>query len=95
MLNISRGMLDWSGKNGHNQENIVLFIKELKEYFGSSLLIKKNKSRKMNFKVGEDIWKHEAGSSICRMIELSKLHYQESDFNNIVNNILHYYGKLE
>lgn len=84
-------MNDWPR---YNQERIENFIKELKEYFGSPLSLERIDAKKLDF-YDEDVWKHESGSSICEMIELSKLYYDVLDFDIILKKILDYYGELE
>ncbi|UOK42206.1 MULTISPECIES: hypothetical protein [Flavobacterium] len=84
-------MNDWPT---YNQVRIDEFINELKEHFGEPLSIEKIKAKKLKMDT-QNSWRHESGSSICEMIELSKLHYGEMDFDKIIANILDYYGSLE
>ena len=78
-------MNDWPTPN---QTEIKEFIAELKEYFGSPITLEKIDEKKIE---AENFWKHESGSTICEMIEYSKLYYNETDFDNIVNKIFDYY----
>lgn len=72
-----------------NQTSILDFIEELKAYFGTPLTIKKLDAKKFN---GQNAWELEAGSSIADLIDISIKFYNESDFDNIINNILDYYN---
>lgn len=80
-------MNDWPT---YNLEEIDKFILEIKEYFGNPLTLDKISSKKI---LNENAWKHESGSSIAEMIEYSKLYYNETDFDTIINMILSYYKK--
>lgn len=84
-------MNDWPT---YNQVRIDEFINELKEHFGEPLSIEKIKVKKLKMDT-QNSWRNESGSSICEMIELSKLHYGEMDFDKIIANIFDYYGSLE
>jgi len=83
-------MNDWPT---YNQKNIADFVRELKEYFGSPLTVEKIDSKKLN--TNEELvgWRHEAGSAIAEMIEMSTQFCRESDFDKILQNILNYYGE--
>ena len=74
---------DW---DTFNQTDISDFVRELKQYFGSPLT-KENISNK-SF---DNAWRHEAGSSIFQMIDLSERFCNQSDFDKILNDILSYY----
>ena len=80
-------MNDWPT---YNQTDIQVFIKELKEYFGSPLTIEKIDTKKFN---GQNAWQVEAGSSIVEMIDASIRFCNQSDFDKIIDNILYYYNK--
>lgn len=82
-------MNDWPT---FNQTEIIDFIKELKEYFGSPITLEKIDSKKLN---SIDVWKIESGSSIAEVIQLSKIFFNETDFDKIVSNILKYYDNKE
>lgn len=79
-------MNDWTTMN---QTVITEFVKELKEYFGSPLTIKKIDIKKLN---GQNAWQVEAGSSIAELIDVSKRFSNQSDFDKIVNGFLNYYN---
>ena len=81
-------MMDWPS---FNQESIAVFISELKNYFGTPLTADAINNKKIRMYVDHVGWKHEAGSSIAAMIEMSTRFFQESDFDKIVLNILNYY----
>lgn len=74
---------DW---DTFNQTDISDFVQELKEYFGSPL----TKDKITNKPLDND-WRHEAGSSIFQMIDLSERFYNQGDFDKLVNDILSYY----
>ena len=76
---------DW---DTFNQTDILDFVKELKQYFGSPLT-----KEKINDKPLDRAWRHEAGSSIFQMIDLSEMFYSQSDFDKILSDILFYYGQ--
>lgn len=78
-------MNDWPTQD---QSNIADFVHELKEYFGSPLTVEKIGARKFN---GQNAWQVEAGSSIAELIETSTKFCNESNFDNIIKNILDYY----
>ena len=80
-------MTDWPS---YNLEEIDTFILELKEYFGNPLTLDKISSKEFQ---NINAWKHESGSSIAELIEYSKLYYNETDFDTIINMILNYYRK--
>ncbi len=84
-------MNDWPT---FNRTNIQSFIKELKDFFGSPLLIENIDRKKTDFKSGQSVWYNEAGSSIAEMFETSKTYYDETDFDKIVDSIINYYSKL-
>jgi len=79
-LNAAR---DWDTSN---QTDISDFVQELKEYFGSPLT-----KDKITNKTLDNAWRHEAGSSIFQIIDLSERFCNQSDFDKIVNTILSYY----
>lgn len=78
-------MNDWPTQD---QLKIADFVKELKEYFGSSLTIEKIEARKLD---GQNAWNVEAGSSIAELIDTSTRFCNESQFDNILKNILDFY----
>jgi hypothetical protein len=78
-------MNDWPSAG---QYKIADFVKELKEYFGSPLTIEKIGSKKFN---GQNAWEVEAGSSIAELIDTSARLFNESNFDNILKNILDFY----
>ena len=78
----------------YNQNEITDFIKEAKDYFGAPLTLEKIDIKNRN-KIGEgNFWRIESGSSIAEMIELSKLYFNEPDFEKMVSDVLIYYGKM-
>lgn len=74
---------DW---DTFNQTDISDFVKELKQYFGSPLTKEKIKSKPL-----DNAWRHESGSSIFQMIDLSERFCNQSDFDKIINDVLSYY----
>lgn len=78
-------MNDWPTQDQHK---IADFDKELKEYFGSPLTIEKIQLKKFN---GKNAWQVEAGSSIVEVIDTSTRFCNESNFDNILKNILDFY----
>lgn len=78
-------MNDWPTPN---QYFIADFVKELKGYFGSPLSIEKIDGKKFD---GRNAWQVEAGSSIAEVIDMSTRFYSESNFDNILKNILDFY----
>jgi hypothetical protein len=79
-LNAAR---DWDTSN---QTDISEFVTELKQYFGSPLTKEKIKNKPL-----DNAWRHEAGSSIFQMIDLSERFCDQTDFDKILNDILSYY----
>ncbi|WP_114790424.1 hypothetical protein U0035_14190 [Niabella yanshanensis] len=80
-------MNDWDTEG---QINIAEFIKETKDFFGTPLTPNKINSKPVNLSDGS-AWKYEAGSSLVEMIRLSQQVYQQSDFDQIIENIIGYY----
>ncbi len=78
-------MNDWPTQDQHK---IVAFVKELKEYFGTPLTIEKIYARKFN---KNNTWQVESGSSITELIGTSTKFLNESNFDNILKNILDFY----
>lgn len=78
-------MTDWPT---FNQTEIVNFTSELKDYFGTPLTIEKIVNKQFN---GSNAWQIESGSSIADLIDISTKFCNESNFDNIVANILNYY----
>ena len=76
---------DW---DTFNQTDISDFVRELKQYFGSPL----TKERITN-KPLDKAWRHEAGSSIFQMLDLSESFYNQTDFDKIMSDIFSYYEK--
>ncbi len=83
-------MNDWPT---YNQTEISEFVRELKEYFGTTLTIERIESKKINLEIENNAWRHEAGSLISDMIELSRMYCNEDNFETIIKNILDYYEK--
>lgn len=80
-------MNDWPTQDQHK---IVDFVKELEEYFGSSLTIENLNVREFNEK---NAWNLEARSSIAELIDTSTRFCNESNFDNILKNILNFYAQ--
>jgi len=80
-------MNDWPTQD---LSKIADFVQELKEYFGLPLTVEKISAIKFN---GQNAWLVEAGSSIADMIENSTKLCNESNFDNILKNILDFYGQ--
>ncbi len=70
------------------QDEIIDFVCELKEHFGYPLTIEKIDAIKFN---GQNAWQIESGSSIAELIDTSTRFYNESNFDNILKNILDFY----
>ena len=81
-------MNDWPTKD---QSDISDFIFEIKEYFGTPLTIEKIDAKGLKLIDDLNVWRHEAGSSIAELIDLSTRFNNESDFDKILKNILGYY----
>jgi hypothetical protein len=71
-----------------NQTELSDFIGELKEYFGSPLTIDKIANKKFD---NNKAWRHEAGSSIIEMLDLSERFYNQPNFDKILKDIIVYY----
>lgn len=80
-------MNDWPT---FNQTDIGEFVKGLKEYFGTPLTIEKINSKSLDL---NNSWKHEAGSSIAKLIDISTRFDNEPNFDKILDKILNYYRK--
>lgn len=74
---------DWDTSN---QTEIFDFVMELKQFFGSPL----TRERILN-KPLESAWRSEAGSSILQMIDLYERCFQQSNFDQIINDLFLYY----
>ena len=83
-------MQDWPTIN---QTNIEDFIKELKNYFGTPLTIEKIDSHKLDISNNLSVWRNEAGSSIADLIDFSTKFCNQSNFDEIIENILNYYSE--
>ena len=81
-------MTDWPT---FDQKKIADFVKELKDFFGHPLTLDKIDSKKLSLTVEHDAWRHEAGSSIAEMIDLSKRLDNENDFDKIIRRLLDHY----
>lgn len=73
-----------------NQTDISDFVKEFKQYYGSTLTKDKISSKPFDT-LGDNIWRYEAGNSIVEMLDFSELFYDESNFDRTVQNILSFY----
>lgn len=80
-------MKDWPT---FNQKDIGEFIKELKEYFGAPLTIEKINSKSLD---SSNSWKHEAGTSIAELIDISSKLDSEPNFDKIIDKILNFYKR--
>ncbi len=78
---------DW---DTFNQTELLDFIKELLDFFGSPLT--KEKIAGKQFDINK-AWRHEAGNSIIEMIDISERFCNETDFQKIVETILTHYEK--
>jgi hypothetical protein len=76
---------DW---DSFNQTNLSDFIGELKEHFGSPLTKEKIANKTFNL---SEAWRHEAGSSIIKMLDLSERVSRQTDFDKILKDIFSYY----
>jgi hypothetical protein len=80
-------MNDWPTQN---QTNIQDFITELYDYFGFPLTIDKINSKKLDLGNDMNVWRHESGSLIAEIIDISARFENESDFDTILNQIINY-----
>jgi hypothetical protein len=78
---------DW---DTFNQTDISDFVKELKEYFGSPLTKEKITNKPMD-RLGNNVWRHEASSSIIEMLDLSEKFCNQNNFDKVLIDILSYY----
>lgn len=85
---LMNAMNDWPTKD---QTDISEFISEIKEYFGTPLTIEKIDAKGLKLSDDLNVWRHEAGSSIAELIDLSTRFYNESDIDKILNNIITHY----
>jgi hypothetical protein len=83
-------MNDWPT---YNQANIADFITELKNHFGTPLTIEKIDSQKLDISSDLSVWRNEAGSSIADLIDISTKFCNQSNFDQIVENILNHYSE--
>ena len=80
-------MNDWPTQN---QINIRDFIGELYNYYGFPMTIDKINQKVLDVSDDISVWKHESGSSIAEIIDISTRFENESDFEKILNRILNY-----
>ena len=80
-------MTDWPT---YNQTDISEFVSELKAYFGTPLTKDKISNKPINTS-NQDVWRHEAGSSIIEMFKLADEFYSEQSFENILQDLFTYY----
>lgn len=80
-------MNDWPTQG---QIKISDFVDELKQYFGSPLTVEKINGIIFT---GENAWHVETGTSIVELIDNSTRYCNESNFDNILKNILDFYGQ--
>jgi hypothetical protein len=80
-------MNDWPTQN---QINIRDFIVELYHYYGFPLTIDRINQKVLDVSDDISVWKHEAGSSIAEIIDISTRFENESDFEKILNRLLNY-----
>lgn len=78
---------DW---DTFNQTELTDFIKELIDFFGSPLAKEKIAEKQFD---SRNAWRHEAGNSIIEMINLSERLCNETDFQQIAENIFAHYEK--
>jgi hypothetical protein len=78
---------DWPTSN---QTLISEFVQELKQYFGTPLTKKKILEKTFDHSTN-NVWRHEAGSSLIEMFEISDQFYSQPDFDKILQNIISYY----
>ncbi|MCH5716422.1 EF-Tu C-terminal domain-related protein [Niabella hibiscisoli] len=82
-------MNDWDTEG---QISIAEFIKETKDFFGTPLTIDAINNKPIGLS-NNSAWKYEAGSSLVEMIRLSQQVYQQSDFDQIAEDMISYYQK--
>lgn len=82
-------MTDWPG---YNQVNIIDFINEFEDYFGSPVTIEKIASRPFDASK-KNAWRQEAGASIIEMLNLSESQFNGQSFEQIVKSIYFYYSQ--
>ncbi len=78
-------MNDWPTQN---QINIRDYIVELYHYYGFPLTIDRINQKVLDVSDDISVWKHESGSSIAEIIDISTRFENESDFEKILNRIL-------
>ena len=79
---------DWPIKD---LNDISDFSSDIKVFFGTPLSIEKLGAKDLEFSDDPNVWRLKAGSSIAQMLDYSINFNNESDFDNILNNILDYY----
>lgn len=84
-------MIDWPTCN---QTKIFDFISELKVFYGPDLTPETIAAKPIDFKIDDNVWKNESGSSIADMIDLSIIYYGESNFDKIIQSVLNYYSDI-
>lgn len=85
--------LFWTAMNDWptlNQINIQDFINELYDYFGFPLTIDKINAKQLDLENDINTWRHESGSSISEIIDISTRFEHEPDFEKIIDKILNY-----
>jgi hypothetical protein len=80
-------MNDWPT---YNQTNVQDFINELYDYFGFPLTIDKINNKKHDLENDMNTWRHESGSSIAEIIDISTRFENEPDFEKTLNKIVNY-----
>lgn len=82
-----QAMTDWPV---NNQKDIIEFLEDVKQYFGSPLKVENISNKQFN---GSNSWHIESGSSLISLIQLSKQYYGETNIDNIVRTIIDYYER--
>jgi hypothetical protein len=82
-------MDDWPN---YNQNEIAVFIKEIKDYFGTPLTTEKISAKNFD---GQNAWQIEAGNSIAQIIDISTKFFDQPDFDKIVESFINYYSSIE
>jgi elongation factor Tu len=83
-------MTDWPTLN---QTRIDGFVKEIKDFYGHLFTLDKIDGKKMEFIQDQDLWRHEAGSTIAELIDQSSKFNNDSDFDSILKRMISYYKK--
>lgn len=80
-------MNDWPTLN---QTQIREFVSELEEFYGYPITCERIDNKNQEIAIEQDIWRHESGSSIAEVIDISSRFENENDFEKIVQGLIDY-----